>query len=199
MELIYPEDSVPMVPSRYVYDSIVPEGDLSESAKELFPIVDENGFVVGKACRWYCHSGVKVLHPVVHLHIIDRFGRLCLQKRSMDKDIQPGRWDTAVGGHVSFGETLTDALYRESWEELGLTKYNPYYLGSYIYESDIEKELVNIFAAVGSYELRPDHKEVEEIRFWDFDNIDENFGKSVFTPNFEHEFQNIRHRLTALL
>jgi isopentenyldiphosphate isomerase len=31
---------------------------------------------------------------------------LYLQKRSETKDIQPGKWDTAVGGHVDYGETI---------------------------------------------------------------------------------------------
>ena len=45
-----------------------------------------------------------LLHPVVHLHVMREGGFLYLQKRAMDKDIQPGKWDTAVGGHVDFGE-----------------------------------------------------------------------------------------------
>ncbi len=198
-ELVYPIDLPPRIPSRYVRNSLCPEKGLAEGDKEIFPVVEESGLVVGRSERWYCHSGAKVLHPVVHLHIIDRYGRLCLQKRSMKKDIQPGRWDTAVGGHVSYGETLVEALYREAGEEIGLTKFNPIYLKSYVFESEIEKELVNVFAAVGSYDLNPDHSEVDELKFWEYGEIDENFGKSVFTPNFEHEFQMVRQSLMALL
>lgn len=40
-----------------------------------------------------------LLHPVVH-HLFNFRGELYLQKRPEWKDIQPGRWDTAVGGHV---------------------------------------------------------------------------------------------------
>ena len=79
------------------------------SNTEIFPLVNEAGEVVGKATRQECHSGSMLLHPVVHLHIFDNQGRLYLQKRSMDKDIQPGKWDTAVGGHVDFGETVEQA------------------------------------------------------------------------------------------
>lgn len=56
---------------------------------ELFPVVDENGDVIGSATRGECHSGSMKLHPVVHLHVIDRHGRILLQRRSPDKDIQP--------------------------------------------------------------------------------------------------------------
>jgi NADH pyrophosphatase NudC (nudix superfamily) len=117
----------------------------------------------------------------------------------MLKDIQPGKWDTAVGGHVSYGESLMEAVYREASEELGLTEFNPIYLESYEFESSIEKEMVNVFAVVGTYDLRPDLDEVDEGRWWEIAEIDANIGKGIFTPNFESEFQMIRKSLLALL
>jgi isopentenyldiphosphate isomerase len=117
----------------------------------------------------------------------------------MKKDIQPGKWDTAVGGHVSYGEMILEAVYREASEELGLTSFNPVYLKSYEFESEVERELVNIFAAVGNFELHPDLDEVDEGRWWDVKDIDSSIGKGVFTPNFESEFQMIRSQLLALL
>ena len=194
MELIYPYDTAPMVP--------LPTAETSQSrpvVSEWFPVVDANGFVVGRSTREYCHSGAKPLHPVIHIHIIDRFGRIYLQKRSMKMDIQPGKWDTAVGGHVSYGEMILEAVYREASEELGLTSFNPVYLKSYEFESEVERELVNIFAAVGSFDLHPDLDEVDEGRWWDVEDIDSSIGKGVFTPNFESEFQMIRSQLLALL
>ena len=74
--------------------------------EEWFPLIDEQGNTIGKATRRECHNGSKLLHPVVHLHIINNDGELYLQKRSMNKDIQPGKWDTAVGGHIDYGDTV---------------------------------------------------------------------------------------------
>ena len=194
MELIYPYDIAPVVPAPTA-DSTVERA----VACEWFPVVEPSGLVVGRSTRSYCHSGAKPLHPVIHIHIIDRFSRIYLQKRAMNKDIQPGKWDTAVGGHVSYGEGILEAVYREASEELGFTDFNPIYLETYQFESEIEKEMVNVFAVVGSYELHPDLDEVAEGRWWDLSDIDANLDKGVFTPNFESEFRMIRKSLLALL
>ena len=194
MELIYPYDLAPMIPA--------PSADHTVEravASEWFPVVEPSGLVVGRSTRQYCHSVAKPLHPVIHIHIIDRYSRIYLQKRSMKKDIQPGKWDTAVGGHVSYGEGIVEAVYREASEELGFTEFNPIWLETYLFESEIEKEMVNIFAVVGSYDLHPDLEEVDEGRWWNLEDIDASLGKGVFTPNFESEFTMIRKSLLALL
>ena len=194
IDLIYPYDTAPTVPA--------PTADstpIAAKSSEWFPVVLPSGLVVGRSTREYCHSGAKPLHPVIHIHIIDRVSRIYLQTRSMRKDIQPGKWDTAVGGHVSYGESLMEAVYREASEELGFTEFNPVYLETYEFESAIEKEMVNIFAVVGSYDLHPDLDEVDEGRWWELADIDASIGKGIFTPNFESEFQMIRKSLLALL
>lgn len=194
IDLVYPYDLAPVIPA--------PTADsLPQTVQqvEYFPIVEPNGLVIGRSTREYCHGGAKPLHPVIHVHIIDRFSRIYLQKRSMKKDIQPGKWDTAVGGHVSYGESIVEAVYREAYEELRLIEFNPIHIETYQFESPVEKEMVSIFAAVGSYELTPDLDEVDEGRWWPVEEIDANIGKGVFTPNFESEFQMIRKQLLALL
>ncbi len=194
VDLIYPYDLAPIVPA-----PTADSAPVKVRSGEWFPVVQPSGLVIGRSSREYCHSGAKPLHPVIHIHIIDRYSRIYMQKRSMRKDIQPGKWDTAVGGHVSYGESLMEAVYREASEELGFTEFNPIYLETYEFESSIEREMVNIFAVVGSYDLHPDLDEVDEGRWWDLADIDSNLGKGIFTPNFESEFQMIRKSLLALL
>lgn len=158
---------------------------------EWFPLVDEQGKVTGKASRAECHSGSKLLHPVVHLHVFNPAGELYLQLRSLTKDIQPGKWDTAVGGHIDYGETVEDALYREAREELGITVFTPKLLARYVFESAIEKELVHSYTTVYEGPLTPDNSELADGRFWPVEEIRTNLGKGIFTPNFENEFLSI--------
>ena len=194
-ELIYPAEPATVLP----LPSSDNPGERPCTSGEMVPVVEENGLVIGQATRKTVHGGSKLMHPVVHLHIINREGCLYIQKRSMKKDLLPGLWDTAVGGHVDYGESLEEALYRESSEELGFREFNPVYLKSYVWESTREKELVNVFAAVGNFVLKPDLDEVSEGRYRDMAEIEANLGMGLFTPNFEQEFKSIKDTLLALL
>jgi len=156
---------------------------------EWFPVVDEDGNEISGALRSMCHDGKsKLLHPVVHMHLFNNKGELFLQKRAMTKDLLPGYWDTSVGGHLSPGESIDEALKRETLEELGLKVFTYKFLKKYIWESQRERELVYSFS--GSSENSPEinEDEIEEGRFWTFNDIEKNLGKNIFTPNFEYEY-----------
>ncbi|MEI7421745.1 MAG: septation protein IspZ [Prolixibacteraceae bacterium] len=160
-----------------------------QDAEEWLPMVDEQGNILGKALRSYCHNGSKTLHPVVHLHLLGHFRTIYLQKRAEDKLIQPGKWDTAVGGHLAYGESIEASLRREAMEEIGLQDFEPVPALRYVWKTDIESELVYSFI---SYQGKPDpagSAEITDGKFWKFTEVEQNLGKGVFTPNFEHEYQ----------
>lgn len=159
-----------------------------DNKDEMLPLVDCEGHVTGCATRGECHSGSKLLHPVVHLHVFNQKGELYLQHRPTWKDIQPGKWDTSVGGHIDWGEDVTTALYREVNEELGIEDFEPIPLGCYVHESRIERELVNSFYARVNTLPKPSG-ELDGGRFWTRQEIDDNLDKGIFTPNFVDEYR----------
>ncbi|WP_430816150.1 NUDIX domain-containing protein [Carboxylicivirga sp. RSCT41] len=162
--------------------------------EEWLPLVDEKGQILGSAPRSVVHQKSFLLHPVVHLHVINN-GHVLLQKRPEHKLIQPGKWDTAVGGHVTAGESIELSLQRETSEEIGLINFKASAIGQYIWTSDVEKEMVFCFITQHKGPFKFDTTEVDEVRFWPFDEIKENMGKGIFTPNFEHEFKSFEHHL----
>lgn len=155
----------------------------------MFPQVTPDGEIIGAITRGEAHSGSKFLHPVVHLHVFNSQGHLYLQKRPDWKDIQPGKWDTATGGHIDLGENVEMALRREVSEELGITQFEFETLGHYVFESERERELVYVHRTTYDLPITPNSGELDGGRFFSPQEITDNMGKGLFTPNFESEYQ----------
>lgn len=176
--------------------AIVIKRVFKRTTQEYFPILDENGAIIGKATREHCHGGSFALHPVVHLHLFDNDGRLLLQKRSMSKNIQPGKWDTSVGGHISFGETVDQALVRECKEEIGFMPKNARLVYKYRMKSSVEEEMVFTFSAVYENEtVKVQKTEIDEARFYTAKEILALIETGETTENFVLEFQLLRKNM----
>ncbi len=160
--------------------------------EEWVPVVNEKGEITGKVPRSHVHNGSKLLHPVVHMHVLNRNKAILLQKRPLLKQIQPGKWDTAVGGHISFGETLEQALKREAFEELGLQNFSAKLHKVFKWESEVEAELIYLFTTFDFKNYRIQSNEVDEARFWTKKQIENQLSKGIFTPSFEFEFEMLK-------
>lgn len=159
---------------------------------EILPLVNPQGEVIGQAARQECHQGPGKLHPVVHLHVFNSAGQIFLQKRSMNKDVFPGRWDTAVGGHIADAETPAEALKREASEEIGLSGFIAQALGTHIIETAYESEFVYVFVTTYDGPLNPNPDELDDGRFWTQAQIEDHIGTETFTPNFEQDYPLIK-------
>ena len=108
-----------------------------ENPIEFLPIVNERGNIVGRAMYVELHKGNKMLHPVVHLHVIN------------------GKGETTrlYWWHVAFGDTPEKTLKRKMVEILGLSGVKPILKRQYIREAKTEKELVYVFTVVSEEDL----------------------------------------------
>ena len=113
----------------------VPEVD----PMEFLPIVNERGNIAGRALYMELHNGNKILHPVVHLHVVNGKGETTRRY-----------W-----WHVAFGDTPEKTLKRKMQEILGLSGVKPLLKRQYIREAKTEKELVYIFTVVSKEDLPP--------------------------------------------
>lgn len=98
----------------------------AQDPAELFDVVRADGTPTGEAkARAAVHRDGD-WHRAVHVWVagIDAGSGgatpfLLVQRRGMEKDTWPGRFDATVGGHLRAGEEIGEAL-RESEEELGI-------------------------------------------------------------------------------
>lgn len=159
---------------------------------ECFDIVDRFGRVIGQASRFECHRNPALIHQAVHVQVFDREGRLFLQKRSERKDVQPGKWDSSVGGHLRPGESPIQGARRELAEELGVENAKLEQAYEYFWESEIETELVRTFVTLHEGPFRLQAEEISDGRFWPLDEIAAALPTGITTPQFAHEFPRLR-------
>jgi isopentenyldiphosphate isomerase/intracellular septation protein A len=162
------------------------------SREEWLPLVDQQGNVIGKAPRSIVHANKEMLHPVVHMHVINSKKQIYLQKRPLSKLVEPGKWDMSVGGHVAVGENIESALCREALEELGIAGFSAIPVCQYIVRTDRESEFVFLFHTRYDGEINFNPAEVDDGRYWNLSDLNRQLGTGLFSPSFELEFKMFR-------
>jgi isopentenyldiphosphate isomerase len=155
---------------------------------EMLTRVTERDEVLGPVPRSHVHGNPALIHRSVHILVVHPEGRLLLQKRSLRKDTQPGKWDTSVGGHVGFGQSYEEAARREAEEELGFIPGELVFLYPSRIRNAIESENIHTYLYVSAGPFRPEPGEIDELRFWSKAEIQAALGTGIFTSNFEEEF-----------
>jgi len=92
------------------------EGNLDE----LLQTCDGAGHPAGLVPRARVHA-LGLWHRAVHVWVFAADGRVWVQRRGPDKDINPHRWDVSVGEHLQPGESSEDGAHRGLGEELGIS------------------------------------------------------------------------------
>ena len=90
---------------------------------ELLDIVDENGKPIGETVERKTAHSEGIRHRTAHVWIVrksDEGAEVLLQKRAMNKDSFPGRYDTSSAGHIQAGDEPEESAIRELHEELGI-------------------------------------------------------------------------------
>lgn len=104
-------------------------------------------------------------HLVTHVFIINNKKEFLIQKRSMKKNLWPGRWDVTAGAVVSGEDSLTGAI-REIKEELGIILVPEKF--SFITRLQGKDCFIDVWAAFADVSLDNvimQDGEVEEVRF----------------------------------
>ena len=158
---------------------------------EWIPIITPNGSIKFYAPRTVAHTNASYLHPTVHI-LFTKNKKVYLQKRGLNKDVFPGRWDSSVGGHVSEGETIEDALKKECYEELGIQSFKFSLIKTFMIKDKFQSELIYLFHGTTQQEFSPNMDEIADGKYFSVDDI-EAMDKTLFTPHFiEEELPELR-------
>lgn len=182
------ERNVPFFSLKLVYDgsSRLVSASLNGKEMELFDILNEDktksGVVRERNVAHYLGS----LHETVHMWIVRRTkdGRceVLLQKRSANKDSNPGCYDISSAGHMDAGDEPMSAAVREIGEELGISARpdDLHYIGAHYGAFDDEfhgypfhdREWSHVFVytkPVRTEDLTLQKSEIESVRWMDYD------------------------------
>jgi len=92
---------------------------MDRQSNEVFEVFDKEGNVLRTEKRGVVHR-TGVLHKGIHGYLLDGKGMVFIQKRSMEKENEPGKWDASIAEHLKPGESFEDAFVRGVKEELGV-------------------------------------------------------------------------------
>ncbi len=92
-------------------------------AEEIFDIVDEKGQPSGETVSRSQAHAEGIRHRTAHIWVVRKNAgktEVLLQKRAINKDSFPGRYDTSSAGHIQAGDEPLESAVRELFEELGI-------------------------------------------------------------------------------
>ena len=132
-------------------------------SEEQIILVDSEDRQTGLAPKLEAHrKGLR--HRAISVCVLDRAGRMLLQRRATGKYHSGGLWTNACCTHPRVGETVEAAAGRRLKEELGVDSPLKFVLRTH-YRADvgnglIEDEVVHLFVGVYEGAVTPDPEEV---------------------------------------
>ena len=140
------------------------------ASQEMVTVVDDENRPVAELPRHRVRSE-NLPHRATYIFVLDRRGRVLVQRRTAIKDIYPGHYDLAAGGVVAAGESYEECAEREAAEELGIRdtplerKFDLYY------EDTGNRCFGRVFACVHEGPFTLQAEEVESVAFHSVDEI----------------------------
>jgi isopentenyldiphosphate isomerase len=135
--------------------------------QELVFIVDENNNPLAPLPRKGIHEN-RIWHRVTHIWVVNSAKEILVQKRSLAKDLDPGKWESFFGGHLAPGDTEIDCAVTELEEETGL-KAKPEDLKYFkIYKCDDVTEFQSIFVYSwngNADQISYEKEEIDEVKW----------------------------------
>lgn len=156
--------------------------------EEWWPIVNENGIVIGSVQKEESLSGSKkYLHPIIRVLLIND-SKIFLQKRPSSDVLSPDLWDIALSNHILLNESVEECVERTSYENYKVKNINPILLSKHINQSINENQFVYLFLVCKLQIVEINQKITEHVKWWTIQQIEENLNSGIFCNNFVNEY-----------
>lgn len=133
-------------------------------ADEQIQLVDARNRPCGSAPRATMRR-FRFWHRATYVVVRNRRGELCVQRRTLTKEVFPGGLDLAAGGVVGAGEAVHVAARRELAEELGIRGVPLRHLGEFVHDAGGNHIFGSLFLVDHDGPLTLQAEEVAEA-FW---------------------------------
>lgn len=156
---------------------------------DYIDVVDELDQPTGELIQRQDALGRHVGFRVAHVFILDRGGRLLLQKISPQHGRSPHKWGSSVAAYVRSGESYFDAARRRMQEEIGLDA--PLIkLGSTRMIDSGSTKFIELFGAHGEEVQIVDQLNIEALSYWGVEEIERLLVQdpATFTTTFPHVY-----------
>ena len=143
---------------------------------ELLDICNEHNVLTGRALKSFVHKQ-GLWHRTAQIWVYNSQGDVLMQLRSLHMELNPGKWDMAVAGHVKAGDEPKKTALREAQEELGLLIKNIQFYKIVKISHTFENMTHNVFAYVylvlldEELKVRLQKEEVKEVTFFPLDEL----------------------------
>jgi len=151
----------------------------------LIDRVDQSDAVIGPIERRRVFE-LKANFRVVHVFVMDRQGRLLLQRIPPGGKRHRGHWGSSVAGYVFAGEGYEEAARRRLGQELGVSDAEPDFFGKVPMDDAGCTKFIALFTARHDGPFRPDLGHIAALEFVPLDEIAmmHRRGERPFTPTF---------------
>ena len=149
-------------------------------AEEFLDIVDDQDRVLSRAPRSRVLRDYHI-HRAVMFFVFDEEERVFVNQRSDSKEIYPGYWSIAFGGHVLSGESYDAAARREILEEFERDT-PPRQIGGFQKRPADERENVKVYAVTAEREPVLFADEIAQGRFVTLAEINQMISRFDFLP-----------------
>lgn len=158
---------------------------------EQFDIFDQNNKSLGRQrTRDEVHKYLKDWHRATHIWIFNNKHQILCQQRSLEKDSNPGKWQSFFGGHLKAGETYEQSALKELKEELGIKINSSCLEPLYIRKSDTAKHFSQVYVLKldkNISEFSFDDNEVEKVEWFEIKDLKKAINKQEFCNSIDEK------------